>query len=113
MRKTARFWTMANGSAVRIKIRKDQELSYSHGGQTDEGFSYTGLCWQFDGEEVTISVVTNAYDCDGPISHFSTSRCPVADLTAGYNDPGDDILYPKWRQVSSSQRDYNAEAAGY
>jgi hypothetical protein len=101
-------------------LHKDQELACSEGGQTDEGFSYTGHSWLFDGEEVTYSTHTNALDCDGPISHGGTSYCRLADLKHHISDDfaGDDmfatIRFPKWQERGKGwQRDYNAEAAGY
>ncbi len=122
-RTTARFWDNINGSAVRITLRQGDCFSHVTGGQTDEGFSYTAHTWAFDGEDVTVSTVTNARDCDGPVSHYQTSSCPLADLAEGYIDPEEKqfarngvlftVQYPRWRELSASQLDAFAEAAGY
>lgn len=111
--RTARFWVCYGNGIVRIKLRKGQEVSCSEGGQTDEGFSYTGHCWSFDGEEVTYNTVTNARDCDGPISHGGSGYCKLADLQ-GHESREDGVRFPKWSSRGKDwQRDYNAEAAGY
>lgn len=110
---TARFWVCYGGGLVRIKLRKGQEVSCSEGGQTDEGFSYTGHCWSFDGEEVSYNTITNASDCDGPISHGASGFCRLADLQ-GHESREDGVRFPKWASRGKAwQRDHNAEAAGY
>lgn len=109
----ARFWVWYGNGLVRIKLRKGQQLSCSEGGQTDEGFSYTGHCWAFDGEEVSYDTVTNARDCDGPISRGGSSFCRLADLNGHYSRE-DGVPFPKWQDRGKAwQRDANAEAAGY
>jgi hypothetical protein len=117
---TARFWVCYRSGLVRIKLRKGQELACSEGGQTDEGFSYTGHSWSFDGEEVSYNTVTNARDCDGSISYGHSSYCRLADLKHHVSEDfaGDDmfatIRFPKWQERGKGwQRDYAAEAAGY
>ena len=110
---TARFWVCYGSSYVRIKLRKGQELACSEGGQTDEGFSYTGHSWSFDGEEVTYNTVTNASDCDGPISHGYSAFCKLDELKAIRNED-DTHSFPHWQERGKGwQRDHNAEAAGY
>jgi hypothetical protein len=107
----ARFWVCYGSGLVRIKLRKGQELSCSEGGQTDEGFSYTGHCWSFDGERVSYTTQTNARDCDGPISHGAYASCRLVDLQSHMVDG---VGFPMWEASRASwQRDYNAEAAGY
>lgn len=123
---TARFWVnLDGGNTVLVKLRKGQEVSHVEGGQTDEGYSYTGRTWRFDGNFVTVSYATNAVDCDGRIHRSGSSSCTLADLQEGYRSPDDErypfarngvilpIIFPKWRETSASQRDYAAEAAGY
>ena len=126
-RTTARFWVnYGGGLSALVKIRKGESFSHVDGGLTDEGFDYTARTWTFDGDEVTVSWVNNARDCDGPISRYGTSFCPVADLQDGYRCPDDliypfahngvilPIIFPKWRERGRSwQRDTFAEAAGY
>lgn len=110
---TARFWVYLNDGIVRIKLRKGQELSWAEGGQTDEGFSYTGHCWSFDGEEVFYNIVTNACDCDGPISHGSSAFCKLRELAVIANEECTQA-FPHWQQRGRGwQRDAYAEAAGY
>jgi len=108
---TAKFWIDHNGGTVRLKIRSGQTVSHSYGGRTDEGYSYTGESYSFDGQTVTCEWGTDASDCDGRIQHGGEAYCDVAELAAGYAEDG--IAFPAWQHGEYSQRDHSAEAAGY
>lgn len=116
---TARFWVSYGSGLVRIKLRAGQTLSCVEGGLTDEGYSYTGHTYSFDGEIVRATWAMNARDCDGRISRDGCSTCRVSRLKDGHVDEfvGDDmfpvIRFPAWVEGFSSQRDHAAEAAGY
>jgi hypothetical protein len=109
---TARFWVWYGSGAVRIKLRKGQELSCVEGGPTDDGYSYTGHTWAFDGEEVTYTTATNARDCDGVMHYDAVNYCPLSDLQA-VADEETSLRFAGWHTRSHSQRDFSAEAAGY
>ena len=111
MTDTARFWVFINSEPVLVKMRKGQTLSHVSGGPTDEGFSFEGRQWEFDGEKVIASTTIKAQDCDGRLDQYFESKCYVANLKAGY--AMDNITYPAWEKVETSQRDYSAEAMGY
>lgn len=108
----ARFWTLVNGSPVKLTLAPDQTLQHTSGGATDEGYSWECAAWSFDGQTITHSYHQKACDCDGPIEHWSAMHCELAKLHTGF-DEGAGIRYPSWEQGEHSQRDHNAERAGY
>jgi hypothetical protein len=110
--KQARFWIDYKGGIVRLKINCGQTLSFSHGGLTDEGYSYTGESYNFDGAAVACDWATNARDCDGRHSHTGSAYCDVARLASGYRDESG-VTFPAWEHGETEQRDYSAEAMGY
>lgn len=111
--KTVRFFAFING-AVKLTLREGQSLSHVTGGPTDEGYCYSHLTWEFDGEFVTMEADCRAQDCDGRLDTHSTARCPVGKLKAGYVEDDDaTVAYPAWEDHRTSQRDYSAEAMGY
>ena len=108
-----RFWHFSPvGDDVLIKIRKGQTLRHYYGTTTDEGWHSESNIWHFDGNILVSEWMTDGRDCDGRLQQIGESSCPVENLRAGYvADNG--IVYPKWEQGESSQRDYSAEAMGY
>ena len=111
MIKQARFWIDYKGSFVRLKIKAGQTVSYSYGGPTDEGYSYTGESYNFDGRMVACDWGTDARDCDGRVTHTGSAYCAANRLTAGYVENG--IAFPAWEHGETGQRDYSAEAMNY
>lgn len=110
----ARFWHISHtGENVKITIRKGEILSHSHAMETDEGWLSKWVRWSFDGEVLRAEYKTDGTDCDGRLSSWGESECPVSDLESGYVDEEEGIAFPSWRKVGSGQRDYAAEAAGY
>ena len=110
MPKQARFWVYLNG-AVRIKLRAGQTIHHSHGGATDEGYSWEAASYSFDGRQVTCEWSTDSRDCDGRMTRSGFTVCKFADLGAGYCEDG--ISFPAWLHFDERQRDHAAEAAGY
>ena len=110
MKKQARFWTYHNG-AVRIKLNAGQTVHHSHGGKTEEGYSWEANRYSFDGIMVTSEWHSDSRDCDGRMTRGGEAVCHLRNLSAGYAEDG--IRFPDWQQIDECQRDYSAEAAGY
>jgi hypothetical protein len=110
MKKQARFWVDHVG-AVRIKLKPGQTVHCSHGGQTDEGYSWEASRYSFDGKQVICDWETDARDCDGRMTRGGTVICHVSKLSAGFDDAG--IRFPDWQSLDQHQRDHSAEAMNY
>jgi hypothetical protein len=111
--KQARFWTDHRGGIVKIKIADGQTLSHSFGGPTDEGYSWSGVTYSFDGRTVTCEWATDSRDCDGRMQHHGVAHCDVERLSQGYCDTDAGVIFPAWEHDEQGQRDHSAEAAGY
>lgn len=109
----ARFWIDHKGGVVRLKIRAGDTLCFSHGGATDEGYSWTGESYAFDGQRVTCQWATDSRDCDGRMTHNGEAFCHVARLSSGYTDPDCGVAFPAWEHGEQSQRDHTAESMNY
>lgn len=115
----ARFWVWHNASWVKLTLRPGQSLTAYEGGPTDEGWSYEASTYTHDGEQVTAAYDSQALDCDGRLDRYAESHCPLADLAVrdmyevcpASENKG--IMSPDWQRGSASQRDYEAERAGY
>lgn len=112
---TARFWHMLpHGGLVKIKLRQGQCVHHSYGGPTDEGYSYTGETWWWDGDRVVSEFTTRSQDCDGRMDYHGRAECPTFSLNHGFSDPENPgVRFPRWNDLRQSQRDYSAEAMGY
>lgn len=108
----ARFWHYHVG-VVKIKINAGQTVHHSHGGATDEGYSWTAERYSFDGQTLTCEWSTRSRDCDGRYDRSGVTSCDVARLAAGYNDLEYGVSFPDWQQGESQQRDHSAEAMNY
>lgn len=115
----ARFWTYhpVADSFVKLTLKPGQTLHHWQGWPTDEGWSSAAMTWSFDGEVVCREVIHDGQDCDGRLTTMRRQQCALADLRVMRED---DTLrdhkspwLPDWSDVSSSQRDYAAEAMGY
>jgi hypothetical protein len=111
MTKQARFWIYYRSGFVRLKINAGQTLHFSYGGPTDEGYSWHGEAYDFDGGIVACDWRTDARDCDGRMVRTGSSYCSYARLSKGYQEDG--IAFPAWQNAETGQRDYAAEAMGY
>ena len=113
--RNVRFWVYANGTDVRLTLKPGQTLQWEQGGPTDEGWSSNWEQWTYDEYEgrVEREWCHSGRDCDGRHEQGGTDDCPFHELE--YYPPGEwsDVPLPKWERVSSGQRDYTAEAAGY
>ena len=130
MARNARFWTWLNDGWVKITLLPEQTLTHHTGGPTDEGYSYTTLTYEHEGDAVRCEESTAACDCDGRLDRGCESYCRLDDLRQrdmGSVDEcgqwrGDEyvacpenagIFAPSWIRADRWQRDYAAEAAGY
>lgn len=111
--KTARFWVPHGESYVRLTLREGESHHHYEWHRTDEGFSSELNVWTFEDGLVRHQNSIDGRDCDGRMTHFYETVCPLANLAActAYYDP--DIRVPNWTVESRSQRDYSAEAMGY
>lgn len=126
----ARFWVFENDGWIKLTLKPGQSLTWSHGGRDEEGYSWTGERWTFDGLLVINESSYDGRDCDGRISRETVLTCPVGFLqgkpaeaarlvTFGQEDPWSFEVWepmpprPEWERARASQRDYSAEAMGY
>ncbi len=74
--------------------------------ETDEGYNYSNVEYSFeiddDIEYIVADVSEGGRDCDGRMDYFSTLRAIIT-LKKDF----------KWHRIKSSQRDHEAEKAGY
>jgi len=123
---TVRFWEYVNDGPVKITLRPGQTLTHYQGEPDDEGWSSFTQIWEYDDVLgiVEREQISDGSDCDGRLTrayadHFRVGQ-ERAGLPAGMQYAGRleypeliGVVYPFWRDGDSSQRDYQAEAAGY
>jgi hypothetical protein len=112
--KNARIWIWENGAPIKLTLKPGVPLRWTHGGRDEEGWSWTRLTFEWDGHTLLQSYDFDGRDCDGRLTR-SGACCTTPDLfQAGHQEETDPaVRYPKWEELSQSQRDYTAEAAGY
>lgn len=121
----ARFWVHINDGFAKLTLRDGQSLSWGKAWSHDEGWSSECVEWGQTGGQVWLRHGSDWCDCDGRLSRGGMLTCDLRDLRArppaewstNPRDPelgpfGETIRLPEWQHVDSSQRDYNAEAAG-
>lgn len=108
----ARFWTYWREGFVKLTLKPGDNLGLHCGGPTDEGYYSHYEEYYHDDDKVTCVIDTDASDCDGRISSCRSFSCPLNELK-GYYDEQNCIYRPNWVKERSSQRDYEAEKAGY
>lgn len=119
--KRVRFWTMANGSPVRVTVRSGEETAYAGGIRHEEGFTAWATRWYLDFDQELADAGCDGWflvemadawgrDCDGRWEESSVSHCNL-DRLAVRGEGAE--RYPDWHRVEAGQRDYTAEAAGY
>jgi hypothetical protein len=113
----ARFWIFINSSPVKLTIAPHETLRHARGGPTDDGYSFTAHEWSWQPDEGAVyeRVSTKARDCGGPIEHYNEAIIKSGDFMDHRSEYIDDpeVMFPKYQDYSSWQRDYYAEAAGY
>jgi hypothetical protein len=112
--KTFRFEIYIHGW-TKIGLRDGQRIEHTEGGPTDEGYSYTTLILERDGDAILRSEITQARDCDGRIDFYHESIAFIHDSyqTIEHSGKVHSTRVPNWKDVEHSQRDYEAEKAGY
>ena len=116
--KNVRFWTLIHGCPVKLTLSIEQSISWGCVEPTEEGWSSEYGQWYFDGEYVYREWFTDGRDCDGRLSTYQHQLCEPSKLKA-WKDPGNacgqpfGVDFPYWEDIDNSQRDYQAEAAGY
>jgi hypothetical protein len=110
--RNAKFWAWVNDGQVRITLRPGQSLHWGKSWRHEEGWSSEGETWTHVGTAVERDAWTDGRDCDGRMSTYTRLSCAMDRLTARTVDE-DREPYPDWERIESSQRDYQAEAAGY
>lgn len=109
----ARFWDYVNDSWVKITLRPGQQLHHSYGGPTEEGYRWGTTSWEHEGDRVVEIDDIQSRDCDGRMDTHGEYACPLEELNGRPSEFSPVGRVPNWKRVSSRQRDYSAEAAGY
>jgi hypothetical protein len=108
--RNAKFWAWVNDGQVRITLRPGQSLHWGKSWRHDEGWSSEGETWTHVGTAVERDAWTDGRDFEGRLSTETRLFCPLERLHAREVDG---LFLPDWQRIESSQRDYQAEAAGY
>ena len=101
MHKQARFYTDYKGSIVKLTIKKGDQIVLHEQSETDEGFSFVGVVFEFDGDILWQYRTSGGQDCDGYQSTSSDMFCAFDNLRMGYleekkDENGKLVSYPKW-----------------
>jgi hypothetical protein len=97
---------------VKFKIKPGKVLDFSTGGRNEEGYSYAYHKYMWTGHRLYQELITDARDCDGQFETHGVWH--TTDLHANQCQEFDDIDYPgNWKEVTTCQRDHEAEKAGY
>lgn len=107
----ARFliWN-ARGEAIKVTLHPGEVVSWSTGGPDDEGWHSEGEILEYADGGISRTAWTDGRDCDGRLSTETRLFCPMERL---HSREYEGLLLPDWERIESSQRDYQAEAAGY
>lgn len=112
--RNARFWVYVNGGDVKLTLRPGHGLSWGRSWSHEEGWSSEEYTWRYKKGSGTVwrLTATDGTDCDGRLSTCTESYCRLDRLQSHQVDDSP-IRHPDWERLSSRQRDYQAEAAGY
>ena len=102
----ARFRQWINGDWVTLTLVPGRELNWGKSWGTDEGWSSVAHSWLLEGGRILHSLITDGCDCDGRLTNYRMSMARVEDIARPERDP-------VWLTCEETQRDYQAEAAGY
>ena len=109
----ARFYVWDRDHYRFIHLTTDEpEIDWDYGGPTDEGYSFEYQCYTLDPET---GVVTR-WKVDDNFYLRRVHYCQPANLAVHvpykYEDNAP-FLLPDWQKENTTQRDYEAEKAGY
>jgi hypothetical protein len=93
-------------------LRPGDSITFSGGGQHEEGYCYWSDTISHEGEYITLSEGSTGSDCDGRIDQGSSAHCRVDKVAAIQTCPEDQFT-PDWKCLEQSQRDHTAESMGY
>ena len=102
----ARFRQWINGDWVTITLVPGSELNWGYGGADEEGWHSISHSWLLEGGQINHSLVTDGCDCDGRLTNYRMSMARIEDIAMPERDP-------VWLSCEETQRDHQAEAAGY
>lgn len=108
------FWHREYGEPPkRVILNEGRHVEFQSGGPHDEGYRYTTVTYEFNGETLFKEVDTEGRDCDGRLDTHTEFTATVLDGL--YDDADPEIKFPLWERQKKGnyQRDYTAEAAGY
>jgi hypothetical protein len=116
--KTIKLWQWVNDGPVKIKVKPNQTLTHYKWQRTDEGWSSELTTWQHAGNGVVRCRVTDGKDCDGRLTQSSSQKTTPSMFAKvpdheGFKYEGRLIHYPRWAELTSSQRDEFAEHMNY
>jgi len=111
MKANARFWVVILDEPVKITLTPGQKLHWYKWSPDEEGWSSRYEEFEHDGERVIWRTRTDGVDCDGRLTQYWEGSASLDQLAV--SDLGLGVLQPKWENEKTSQRDYQAEAAGY
>ncbi len=116
--KNARFWTYHRDSLVKITLRPGESVALVTGGATEEGYCHRWEEYTHNGDVVSLETAVHARDCDGPMESYRSLEANIDELAAHegfthYDFIGPGMLFPRWREVGSCQRDHYAESMNY
>ena len=109
---TARFWVRWLDGWVRLTLAPGEERQARWSCDTDEGWKRGTVAWYHAGDHVSQQAESESMDCDGRMSGWAESTCPIEELSARVSRDGA-IPLPKWSMGEWGQQDHAAEAAGY
>lgn len=113
----AKFWIYYPPACglVRLKLKPGQEIRYSYGGRTDEGWERSWEVFSHDGERILSEWCSDGADCDGRLTRCGASQCSLDRLQAraAFASENEGIMVPEWEELESYQKDEFAERMGY
>jgi len=113
--RNAHIWRYYMGDTpgpVKITLKPGVLVRITTGGRTEEGYSYNQETLLWTGRTLYVEDANQARDCDGRTDHYSLNK--TTELGGNWDCDDDEVEYPsEWERVTSSQRDYSAEAMGY
>jgi len=111
------FGNYDDSNIVKITLKPGERLSFSSGGNHEEGYSSEHYSWHYDSDDFVYMTVSGCgRDCDGYTSYSTTFRSHVMQLRKVNRKifpSGKYYLSPDWKQVESERYDQEAERAGY
>jgi hypothetical protein len=115
---SVRLWVWWNDTLTRITAKQNKPIYLYHKSRTEEGWESLLVTYLLEDGVVYSDIETDGTDCDGRLStqtRWTTtdfaSHVPYYEEDRTYN--GKQILLPVWQKRDESQRDYQAEDAGY